>query len=147
MGEDRYRGLRSTPMAVVSDSDDRAYLDAALALERGRAGRTREGMRLDVTPRGGNAGADDAKLRAVPTGRRKPEPLGGMRHALSVRSRIIIVTRFPRIQALRRGSGAGIHIAHGVESGVFTERSDSGLSKSFIVLLSVPRGRIKRSVV
>jgi hypothetical protein len=59
VGLGRYRGNRSTPMRDVSESSDDAYLSAASALESGRARRTAEEMRLDIVPRGGNAGADD----------------------------------------------------------------------------------------
>jgi hypothetical protein len=47
----------STPMAVISGSSARAYLDRALSLESGRAARMAEAMRLDIVPH--NAAGED----------------------------------------------------------------------------------------
>jgi hypothetical protein len=70
----------STPMAVVSGYSDRAFLSTAMNLESGRAAREAAAMRPDITPRVGDAGADD---ETAPGAEQEARARAARRHAMN----------------------------------------------------------------
>ena len=95
----------STPMAVISGSSARAYLDRALTLESGRAARMAEAMRLDIVPH--NAAGEDNNQGGVANEMRtraaRREPRAASREACERRA----CRRLRRESSSRKGTTRG----------------------------------------